>query len=268
MNEPIQDKETSERITRLTRFRELVQQYSAGQRHGNRRVGALDDDELSELRSLINREAHWARQQVIEAGTFQTFTIAPPPAVGGLIARDVDAFTSMFNSPYGLNLFRLIIDMVDGAIGVLSTPRMKTTSNTPTVQVEMRKNYAFVAMAIDKDNPELEDVLDAIKESANRCGVQAERIDEEQSNERITDRILESIRTAEHVIVDLTGERPNVFFEAGFAHGFGKIPIYIAKEGTRIHFDLKDYPVIFFKNYKHLKDNLESRLRAISVKKA
>ncbi len=77
--------------------------------------------------------------------------------------------------------------------------------------------------------------------------MQAERIDEEQSNERITDRILESIRAAEHVIVDLTGERPNVFFEAGYAHGLGKLPIYIAKVGTTIHFDLKDYPIIFFK---------------------
>ena len=59
----------------------------------------------------------------------------------------------------------------------------------------------------------------------------AERIDEPQSNERITDRILESIQRAEFVFVDLTNSKPNVFFEAGYAHGIGKIPIYFALRG-------------------------------------
>jgi len=123
-----------------------------------------------------------------------------------------------------------------------------------------------VAMQIDSSRPELDDVLDAIKEAANRCGILAERVDEEQSNERITDRILAAITTAQHVIVDLTGERPNVFYEAGFAHGLRKIPIYIAKMGTNLHFDLKDYPVIFFSSLKRLKDDLEARLRANASK--
>jgi hypothetical protein len=259
--------EISERIARLNKFREFIQQYNSGRRQSNRRISELSSDDLSELRSKINKEVHWVRQQIIEAGTFQTFTIGPPPAVGGLIMRDVDPFTSMFSAPYRANFFPSIIDMIDSTIGVLSSPRKEPSAQTGTVQVEMRKNYAFVAMAIDNDNEALIDVLDAIKEGANRCGIQAERIDEEQSNERITDRILESIRTAEHVIVDLTGDRPNVFFEAGFAHGLGKIPIYIAKDGTKLHFDLKDYPVIFFRSYKQLKDELESRLRAISAKK-
>jgi len=69
-----------------------------------------------------------------------------------------------------------------------------TMSNT-------RKGYAFVAMSIDHTRPELDDRLDAIKEAAGRCDIEAERIDEVQSNERITDRMLASIRVAEHVIV-------------------------------------------------------------------
>lgn len=80
----------------------------------------------------------------------------------------------------------------------------------------------------------------------------AERVDEVKSNDRITDRIIKSISKAEYVIVDLTKERPNVFFEAGFAHGLGKVPIYIARHGTPIHFDIKDYPIIVFRNMKEL----------------
>ncbi|MGA7875284.1 MAG: hypothetical protein WCA08_06440 [Desulfoferrobacter sp.] len=125
--------------------------------------------------------------------------------------------------------------------------------------------YAFIAMPMNPEDETLVDVLDAVKEAAKRCGVRAERIDEPQSNERITDRILESIRKAKYVIVDLTNSRPNVFFEAGYAHGIGKIPIYFARQGTRIEFDLKDYPVIFFRTFKELKDSIEKRIHGLNI---
>lgn len=120
-------------------------------------------------------------------------------------------------------------------------------------------------MPIGPSNP-FDDVLDAIKEVCQKCGLNAERIDEKQANERITDRILESIQKAEYVIVDLTESRPNVFYEAGYAQGIGKLPIYIAKKNTHIEFDLKDYPVIFFDSYRDLKSGLETRLRSLAEK--
>ena len=56
------------------------------------------------------------------------------------------------------------------------------------------------------------------------------------------------------------------FFEAWFAHGLGKLPIYIARERTRLHFNLKDYPIIFFKSYVGLKNALEQRLSVLASK--
>ena len=123
---------------------------------------------------------------------------------------------------------------------------------------------AFIAMPIDSDDDQLVDVLEAIKTAAADCGITAERVDEVESNQRITDRILESIYQAEFVIVDLTNERPNVFFEAGFAHGLGKVPIYVARAGTTIHFDIKDYPIITFRNMKQLKEGITKRLIALT----
>ena len=122
---------------------------------------------------------------------------------------------------------------------------------------------AFVAMSMDPENPQLEDVLDAIKNGARECGVVAERIDEQTSNERITDRMIEAIRRAEFVIVDLTYAKPNVYYEAGYAQGFGKTPIYVASKSTAIHFDVRDYPVVFFANMKGLRTALAERLRAV-----
>lgn len=227
-----------------------------------------DKERQSELRTYINQNKIWVRQQVIEARCFQTVTIGPPPAVGGLIMERVDPFNLIFDSPYGMSLVSIVGDMIDSTIGVLLSTPIEKTSNDMRIQFDIntRKNYAFVAMAIDKNDSRLEDVLDAIKEGASRCGVQAERIDESESNERITHRILESITKAEYVIVDLTHSKPNVYYEAGYAEGIGKIPIYLAHEGTTLEFDLKDYPVIFYQNMKQLKDALEKRIRNLGEK--
>ena len=248
-----------EKIAKLKNFKRSVLEWSASYENPKRR---------DELRSYINQNKIWVRQEVIEARCLHTLTIGPPPAVGGLVMKNVDPFDMLFNAPYGMSLVSNVTDMVDQTIGVLNTPvdQGSVPDQVPKIEVETEENYAFVAMAIDPENAALEDVLDAIKEGAARCGILAERVDEVQSNERITDRILESIDKAEYVIVDLTHLKPNVFYEAGYAQGIGKIPIYIAKDGTKLEFDLKDYPVIFFKNMKQLKDNLEQRLRALASK--
>jgi hypothetical protein len=39
--------------------------------------------------------------------------------------------------------------------------------------------------------------------------------------------------------------------------------VYLARKGTEIPFDLKDYPVILYPNMRELKASLGERLRAI-----
>ncbi len=134
----------------------------------------------------------------------------------------------------------------------------------PLIGTAVDKGKASVAMAIDPTDHYLEDVLDTIKAACQECAVQAKRVDEDQSNERITDRIIDAIRRAEFVIVDLSSARPNVCFKAGFAHGLNKTPVYIAKEGTMPEFDIKDYPIIFFRNMRELKSKLMVCLKALS----
>ena len=244
--------QVEEKILKLEEFKSMVLEWKK-----------TDD---SKLRSNINQNKVWVRREVIEAGCFHTLTIGPPPAVGGLVMRNVDPFIMMFDPPYGVNLIRQVVDMIDQTIGVLRGGPIEEEKEQPKVQVELdvQKGYAFIAMPMNSDDPQSVDVLDSIKEAATRCGIHAERVDEPQYNERITDRILESIRKAEFVIVDLTSSKPNVFYEAGYAQGLGKTPIYIARHGTTLEFDLKDYPVIFFRNMKELKESLEKRLRGLA----
>jgi hypothetical protein len=180
---------------------------------------------------------------------------------------NVDPFDYMLERPYLMRMVPTICDVLDNTIGVLRNPLPERIEPAADVHVEIQRGYAFVAMPMDRDNHALVDVLEAIKAGANECGINAERVDDDERSERITDRMLESIRKAEFVIVDLTEERPNVFFEAGYAHGIGKLPIYIARDGTDIHFDVKDYPVIMFRNMKELREGLVRRLRAIAEKR-
>lgn len=220
-----------------------------------------------ESRAQINRQKKVVEREVVEAGCLQTVTISPPPAVGGIIMENINPFDMIFEEVYRKNLNYLIVDMVHQTIGVLENCKNnplseKNNQNKPALSMRIQKGYVFIAMPIGPANP-FDDVLDAIKEACIKLGLNAERIDEAQSNEKISDRILESIQKSEYVVVDLTESRPNVFYEAGYAQGIGKLPIYIARTGTKLEFDLKDYPVIFFESYRDLKTRLENRLRGL-----
>jgi hypothetical protein len=177
--------------------------------------------------------------------------------------QNVDPFNIMFDRPWLMRIVPTICDILDETIGVLSNPvSAPQRAEGPNLDFAIQRGYAFVAMPMDENDHALVDVLEAIKAGAGECGMIAERVDDDERNERITDRVLESIRKAEFVIVDLSKARPNVFFEAGYAHGIGKIPIYIARANTELHFDVQDYPVIFFHNMKELRERLVRRLRA------
>lgn len=128
----------------------------------------------------------------------------------------------------------------------------------------INKNTAFIIMQINKDIPELEDRCNDIKLICAKFGIEAFRIDDVEHSERITDLILQKIRQSEFLISDLTGERPNVYYEVGYAHATGKRPILFRKAGTKLHFDLSVHNVPEYKNNTELKALLYKRLEAIT----
>jgi len=116
---------------------------------------------------------------------------------------------------------------------------------------------------MDPTNPELEDVKNAIKDVCRSMGIRAFRVDDVEHQDPITDVMLEQIRQSQFLIADLSGERPNAYYEVGYAHALNKKPVLFRKAGTKIHFDLSVHNVPEYTNITDLKTMLRKRIRAL-----
>ena len=267
----------SEDIDFLTEFRQMISDYLFlgyaptevynyfGSNKGLFEMKeALKRDEFRDLRQRINESKGKAARLLTSCDIGTIMVQYPPPAVGGAILR-IPLFDLITQNTTHENIETgVFTDKIDEAIGLL---RDKDESSIGTTEqktsIVTTKGFVFIAMAIDPSRPELDDVLDAIKEASISLSLNAERIDEDHSTERITDRILDSIEKAEFVIADLTYSKPNVYYEAGYAHALEKTPIYIARDGTNLEFDIKDFPVIFFSSMRELKAKLTERFEGL-----
>lgn len=134
---------------------------------------------------------------------------------------------------------------------------------SPVPRKALKPKTAFILMPIDPNNPALDDVYAAIKDACAEFDITAYRADTIEHEGRITDRILLEIETCEYLIADLSLERPNVYYEVGYAHAHNKKPILYRREGTNVHFDLYVHNAPQYKSATDLKDKLRKRLTAI-----
>jgi hypothetical protein len=103
----------------------------------------------------------------------------------------------------------------------------------------------------------------AIKPACDAAGAYAERVDEQMFREDILDRIRNQIMKADLIVSEMTGLRPNVLYETGYAHALNKHVLMLTQSSDEIPFDLKHYPFILHEpgQLDDLKAELERRVR-------
>lgn len=118
----------------------------------------------------------------------------------------------------------------------------------------------FVIMSFEETD-DLQDYKAAIEQVCKDAGFEAVRTDTRPAanTHQIVDVIHDHIQTCGFVIADLTNQRPNVYYEIGYAMGLSKKLILTAKKGDTVHFDLHGYNRIDWSG----SENLKSQLRPI-----
>lgn len=127
-------------------------------------------------------------------------------------------------------------------------------SNRPSFE----ENLVFVIMPMIGE--EADKLFRIIKQECSKIGLNAERADDYLGSSLIINDIVELLKDCEFIICDVSQERPNVYYELGYAHGMemSHDSIFVmAKEGTKIHFDLSAFRIHFYYSF----DNLRTLLR-------
>ena len=129
----------------------------------------------------------------------------------------------------------------------------------------------FVGMAFgSKEQPELKRRCDArwqaISEVCRNQKLNPRRVDKDPGAHEVVQRVKSLIREARYCIVDLSEERPNVYYEIGWADGVeypSNNMIFVAAEGTTLHFDLSHRSVRTYGDTEQLREILEADLKGM-----
>lgn len=105
-----------------------------------------------------------------------------------------------------------------------------------------------------------------IRPALEPLGFVVSRADEISSPGSITSQIIARLMDADLVVADLTGHNPNVMYELGLRHAFGKPALHLAATAERLPFDITNFRTILF-DYRDLDSVARARdaIRAAAV---
>lgn len=201
------------------------------------------------------RAANWSR--------IAKKPLLPIVKFGGASATIYREERNNFNNNFTHNI--TIDEFEDLSQQIISDSDLSKTVINLAERINVSKD-AFVIMPFSEDDS-LIDAYDSFKTVCLKFKPEYNclRMDEITDVKRITPEMFNNIKSCAFVIVDLTNERPNVYYELGYADALGKPIIVTAKQGTKVHFDAKDFPIIFWSSQKKLREELTIRINQIAI---
>lgn len=131
----------------------------------------------------------------------------------------------------------------------------------PIPMPDQSDNDVFVIMSFSKQHRDAFFV--AIEPTLKSLGFNPVRVDQIQHNTTVTPEIMRQIEKSVFIVADLTGEKPNVYYEVGYAHRANKEVILVSKKDTAVHFDVASINRIEYEDFTELSESLAVRVRGI-----
>ena len=223
----------------------------------------ISDDEI-ELR-LAKTEVLY-RTFVEERALFDDVLHNHYGADPGTMVKEIERL--LFDMSSRRNLNNLTRDIFDRVTEIASELRRNQVIQTTEIASPIEPGYVFVIMPMMSEIASLRDTYAAIVRACKAVKVRSSRIDDEIDYGTITERLHANIRFAKYVVADLTHERPNVYYEVGYANALDKPILLVASDKTNVHFDLQAYRIDRYHNFEELEDITKKWLRKLKKEHA
>jgi hypothetical protein len=153
---------------------------------------------------------------------------------------------------------------VDGLIPAIQAELENARPRTQPAETTKVERLIFAAMPFA---PQYEDVFFvAMSYAAEQVGAVCDRVDRREFQGNVTEEIYRMIRKSVAVIVDLSESKPNVLYEAGYAHALKKPCIHICSTPVeKLPFDVAQWKTTLYQpgQTHKLQRELTQRLKAI-----
>ena len=153
---------------------------------------------------------------------------------------------------------------IDGLVPALQAELQETKTRTKPPELSKVDKLVFAAMPFA---PQYEDVFFvAMSHAAEQVGAVCDRVDRREFQGNVVDEIHRMIRKSVAVIVDLSESKPNVLYEAGYAHALKKPCVHICSTSVeKLPFDVAQWKTTLYQpgQTHKLQKELTQRLKAI-----
>lgn len=99
-------------------------------------------------------------------------------------------------------------------------------------------------------------VQQEMRGAAASLGLGCFRTDDIRTSTAILDRVLQGIRSATVVLVDLTESRVNCYYELGYADALKRPTVLLCHEGTQPAFDVSGRSIFIYRDAEHIRADL------------
>jgi hypothetical protein len=121
----------------------------------------------------------------------------------------------------------------------------RTKGRFANVDITPDKPRCFVIMPFDHG---MKSIYEIIVETAKQHNVECDRADKHYISQPIVEEVKNLIDSADLVIIDVTGQNANVYFEACIASALLKKWIILSQSKDDIAFDIKHFRVILYQD--------------------